>query len=108
MRSTEDQLLEIMKRADHIKEKKADQKALLSYALSACACILLMVVTVLNLPRTSSSAAPQTGGHYGSLLLDTSYMGYIVIGVLAFLLGISVTLLCLQLRKIRKKESERT
>ena len=108
MRSTDNQLREIMKRADHMKEKESAKKVVFFYALSACACILLMAVTVRHLPVVPSSGMSQASGHYGSLLLNASYMGYVVIGILAFLLGVSVTLLCLRFRKFSEMEREST
>ncbi len=108
MRSTDEQLREIMKRADHIKEKKSLQKAAASYALAACACIALLVVTSLYLPEVSAVGGTDAPVRYGSLLLNASYMGYVVIGVLAFSLGVCMTLLCLRLRKLRKKERDRS
>ena len=107
MKSTDDQLREIMKRADQVKEKKALKKTVVSYALSACACLAILIVTVFHLPGLSSDGTSEASGHYGSLLLNTSYMGYVVIGVLAFLFGVSLTLLCLNISRIRKKERGR-
>ena len=108
MRSTDEQLREIMKRADHIQNKRTSQKAIVSYALAACACMALFVVASLYLPGLSAAGNAEGNVHYGSLLLNTSYMGYVVIGVLAFLLGVCVTLLCLHLRRLRKKERDRS
>ena len=108
MRSTDEQLREIMKRGDYIKEKKSSQKAAASFALAACACVALLIVTTLYLPGLTTAGTPQANGHYGSLLLNTSYMGYVVIGILAFLLGVCVTMLCLHLRRLRKKERDRS
>ena len=106
MRSTDDQLREIMKRANFVAEKKASEKAALSYALSSCACIALLVVTSFYLKNLSSTVTSEAQGHYGSLMLSTSYMGYVVIGTLAFLLGVSVTMLSIHLRRMRKKGRE--
>ncbi len=107
MRSTDGQLWEIMKRADHIKEKRSAQRIAASFALASCACMALLVVTFLYLPGLSETATAQANGHFGSLLLNASYMGYVVVGVLAFLLGVCVTMLCLHLRRLRKKERDR-
>ena len=106
MRSTDDQLREIMKRADHVKEERASRKAVLSCALSACACIALLVVTSLHMPGLTQADTPEAHGHYGSLMLNTSYMGYVVIGVLAFALGVCLTLLCTRIADQRKKERD--
>ena len=106
MRSTDNQLQEIMKRADHIKERKSSQKVVFSCAVSACACMVLMVMTFIYIPKLSSSGTVDASVQYGSLLLRASYMGYVVIGILAFLLGVSITFLCIHLKKMRKKASE--
>lgn len=107
MRNTDDQLREIMKRADHVIERKDAQKTAISYAVSSFACFVLMIVTSLYIPGISSSGVVKTHEQYGSLLMNTAYMGFVVIGVLAFILGVFVTLLCMQIRKIRKGESDR-
>ena len=44
---------------------------------------------------------------YGSLLLAAPYIGYVIVGILAFALGICVTLLCIRLKELREKERER-
>ena len=38
---------------------------------------------------------------YGSLILSTPYLGYVVIGILTFVLGVLVTILCLHLNDLR-------
>ena len=108
MRSTDDQLREILERADHIKDRKTVQRAAVSYAISVCVCLLLAVVVLVRLPAVTNSGAMDASTQYGSLLLSASHMGYVVIGVLAFLLGIFLTLLCWQLRKLKTKEREST
>ena len=107
MRSTDEQLREILKRAEHIKEKQAARRTTAFYALSACACLALLVVTAGYLPSVSGIGGAQGPVRYGSLLLSAPYMGYVLVCVLAFALGVSVTLLGLQLRRARQKERER-
>lgn len=106
MRNTEDQLKEIMKRSEHIQEKKASQKSILTYGASALVCLVLMIVTGLHLPGISSAGTSGTQGDYGSLMLNTAYMGFVAIGVLAFLLGIFLTLICMQFRRMKNRESD--
>ena len=102
MRSTDYELKEIMKRAEDVREEKASQKASIPYALSACACIALLIVTSLKLNDLSAKSMTGANGHYGSLLLGTSYMGYVVIGVLSFLLGVFVTLFFMNITRSRE------
>ena len=101
MRSTNDQLQEILKRSDQIVAKKENMHAVRAYGISALACVLLMVATVVNMPKVLneiSSAGSESQLHYGSLLLRTEYLGYVVVGFLAFLLGIFITMMVIRLR----------
>lgn len=78
--------------------------AVRAYSISAFACVLLMVVTVANMPKVMneiSSGGSESQLHYGSLLLRTEYLGYVVIGFLAFLLGIFVTMAVMRFRSAR-------
>jgi hypothetical protein len=105
MRNTNDQLAEILKRSDRLVEKKAAMHEAGAYGLSALACIALMIATVVHLPKALQGITE--GGaeniRYGSLLLKTEYLGYVVIGLLAFLLGVFVTMITLRLREARKE-----
>lgn len=107
MRSTDEQLREIMKRAEVVKEKRTIRKSLRMNALSACICAILLTVASFYIPRLNS--APQENGMhgYGSLLLAAPYIGYVVVGILAFALGVCVTLLCIRLKELKEKERER-
>ena len=107
MRGTDEQLREIMKRAEAVKEKSTIRKSLHMRAFSACVCAVLLTVVSFYLPRLSA-ASQESGMHrYGSLLLAAPYIGYVAVGILAFALGICVTLLCIHLKKLLEKERER-
>lgn len=104
MRSSDEQFQMVLARADRLREIQAARKAAMAWALSAVACLALLIAVVRIIPRTSAAAIAAGSAQYGSLLLGAPYMGYVVVGVLAFLLGICVTLLCRQLRRLREKE----
>lgn len=106
MRSPNEQLTEIMQRADNIKQKDNLRKHLMNQTFSACACIALIVITCCYLPGITLVTASSLSTQFGSLILNTSYIGYVVIGVLAFILGILVTTLCLTWRTLNQKERE--
>lgn len=107
MRSTDEQLKEILRRSEAIKEKRAIQKRLRASALASCACAALLIAVFAYLPRIKDTAQSSTAQRYGSLLLTAPYMGYVVVGALAFLLGICVTILCIQWKKLKQKERDR-
>jgi len=45
--------------------------------------------------------------NYGSLLLEEPYMGYVMVCVLAFALGVCMALLCVHWKALKQKEQER-
>ena len=106
MRTTDEQLREILKRSDQIAEKRKLRSKMLTDAISLCACIALLIMTAAFIPRTYPLSGGNGGDHYGSLILSTSYMGYVVIGVIAFVAGVFVTLLSQHYRKLKLLEKE--
>jgi hypothetical protein len=107
MRSTDEQLREIMRRAETVKAKRILRKRIQASAIASCACVALLIAVCFYLPRLSVIQAAPGLQQYGSLLLAAPYMGYVVVGVLAFALGICVTLLCVHWKALKQKERER-
>ena len=108
MRSSDEQFQEILKRADHLRDVHADRKSITIWSLASVACVVLLVASACFLPVFQAENEAIVSTQYGSLLLGAPYTGYIVIGALAFLLGIFVTLLALRIRKMREKERGRS
>lgn len=103
---TDKQFDEIMKRAGIIKEKQVLKKRMISEGVLAIACIALMILNAFYIPQVDAIQETRTEVRYGSLLLGSPYMGYVIIGILAFVLGILVALLCINWRENNKKERE--
>ncbi len=107
MRSTDEQLREIMRRAEIVKEKRIIRKRLRASAIASCACVALLIAVCFCLPQLA--VMPDNAGmqQYGSLLLAAPYTGYVVVGVIAFALGVCVTLLCIHWKALKQKEQGR-
>lgn len=106
MRTTDEQLREILKRSDIIVEKRKLHSRMLTDVFSLCACIVLLIMTAAFIPGSDPLSGGNGGDHYGSLILSTSYMGYVVIGVIAFVAGVFVTLLTQHYRRLKSIEQE--
>ncbi|MBP5462058.1 MAG: hypothetical protein J6Y20_08045 [Lachnospiraceae bacterium] len=106
MRSTDEQLNIIMQRADEVREKRSGRKQVIGFAVAAVACFAMIIIVSAFLPRVTDATTDNSAQHYGSLILAAPYMGYVVIGVLAFALGICVTLLCHSWRAMNRKIRE--
>ena len=107
MRSTDEQMREIMGRAKIVKEKRSIRKRLHASAIASLACAALLIAVCFCLPRLT--VIPDSAGmqHYGSLLLAAPYTGYVIVGVLAFALGVCIALLCVHWKALQQKEQER-
>ena len=71
-------------------------------SVSAAAWLLFLLTVALTLPGLKEAEISGGGsGIYGSLILTAPHFGYVIVGILAFLFGISVTMLCVHIRKYR-------
>ena len=67
---------------------------------AVCASMLLIIVASLSMPLIIEKVVAGEGSDYtGSLFSNSPVLGLIVIGILAFVLGTLVTVLCFQLRR---------
>ena len=105
MRGTDEQLREIMRRAEGVKERRRRNKAILTDAVSSGVLFGLLIAVIAYLPKLPALQTAGAETRYGSLLLAAPYIGYVIVGLLAFALGVCVTRLCLHLKK--KEEPER-
>lgn len=106
MRSSEDYMKMIMKRADVVREDRRAKKQFYVYAVSSAVCLGVLILAAALLPRITDAAATEGSvQRYGSLILSTRYMGYVVIGLIAFGFGILVTLLCSSWRKLNRRNN---
>lgn len=106
MHSLDEQMRTIQSRSCRIRQEKRRRRTLLRETGMVCACLILIVGAGRRISGLNSMALPVTASSYGSLIAGNSCIGYIVIGVLAFLLGISVTLLGLHMRKKQDGEGD--
>ena len=93
MRDTNELMRDIMDRKKSVSKRRSAKKLQVVYAACALACLALLILTAAFLPQINESASASLEQHYGSLILRTPYMGYVVIGFLAFACGVFVTLL---------------
>ena len=113
MRSHEERVVEAKRRIAKIAREKRLRRDTLPMLSAVAACLALLVGASLAMPGIAASI--QTGDYSGFETAASMYgggaLGYIVIGLLAFLLGVCVTLLCFRLRQMfrvddQNKESE--
>ena len=109
MRSNEERAAAVRRRVEQIKQQKRQQRNRLLALFSVAACLAVIVAASLAMPGISEKL---TAGNYteyetaASIFGGSAAAGYILIGLLAFILGVCVTVLCFKLKAFRKKDGE--
>ena len=109
MRSHEDRVAEAKRRIAQIEREKRRRRNTVIMASAVAACLALLIGASLAMPGIAASI--QTGDYSGfetaaSIFHGGAALGYIVIGLLAFLLGVCVTVLCFRLRQMNREDGQ--
>ena len=109
MRSHEDRVAETKRRIAKIERENRLRRNTLTMASAVAACLVLLIGASLAMPGIA--AGIQTGDYSGfetaaSIFHGGAALGYIVIGLLAFLLGVCVTVLCFRLRQMSREDGQ--
>ena len=109
MRSHEERIAEAKRRIAKIEREKRRRRDTITIASAVAACLALLIGASLAMPGIAASI--QTGDYSGfetaaSIFHSGAALGYIVIGLLAFLLGVCVTVLCFRLRQMNREDGQ--
>ena len=109
MRSHEERVAETKRRITKIEREKRRRRDTITIASAVAACLALLIGASLAMPGIAASI--QAGDYSGfetaaSIFHGGVALGYIVIGLLAFLLGVSVTVLCFRLRQMNREDDQ--
>ena len=109
MRSHEERVAETKRRIAKIEREKRLRRDKITMFSAAAACLALLIGASLAMPGIAAHI--QTGDYSGfettaSIFHSGAALGYIVIGLLAFLLGVCVTVLCFRLRQMNREDDQ--
>ena len=109
MRSHEDRVAETKRRIAARERKERQRRNKITVLAAAAACLALIVGVSLIMPGIAAKI--QTGDYTGfetaaSIFQSCATLGYIVIGSLAFLPGVCVTVLCFRLRQMNREDGQ--
>ena len=102
MRTNEERIAAMHARAAELRREKRKRLTRLTGGISALLCLALVVALAACMPRLPMASAGAPDGMSGSIFAGSGTLGYIVVALLAFLLGVSVTVFCVRLRKWRE------
>ena len=103
MRTNEERIAAMHRRAAELERKKRERVANVLSFTAAAACLIMVIGLSFYIPRVTGKLdipgmTGVTEGMNASLFASVGALGYVVTGILAFLLGIAVTVLCFRLR----------
>ena len=109
MRSHEERVAETKRRIAARQREKRLRRNTITMASAVAACLALLIGASLAMPGITANI--QTGDYSGfetaaSIFHGGAALGYIVIGLLAFLLGVCVTVLCFRLRQMNREDGQ--
>ena len=109
MRSHEERVAETKRRIAKIEREKRLRRDKFTMISAVAACLALLIGASLAMPGIAANI--QTGNYSGFETAASMYgggaaLGYIVIGLLAFLLGVCVTVLCFRLRQMNREDTQ--
>ena len=109
MRSHEERITEAKRRIAKIEREKRLRRNTITMASALAACLALLIGASLAMPGIAASI--QAGDYVdfetaASIFHSGAVLGYIVIGLLAFLLGVCVTVLCFRLRQMSREDGQ--
>ena len=109
MRSHEERITETKRRIAKIEQEKRLRRDTITIASAVAACLALLIGASLAMPGIAAHI--QTGDYSGfettaSIFHSGAALGYIVIGLLAFLLGFCVTVLCFRIQQLSRENAQ--
>ena len=107
MRSNEERVVEVKRRIAEKERKKKLRRSRIAAVSAVAACLVLIVVLSLFMPGIAGQLRPGGYSDYemvASVFGENGALGYIIIGLLAFFLGVCVTILCFRIRLLNREE----
>ena len=103
MRTNEERIAEMHRRAAELEKNRRERVAKVLSFSSVAASLVMIIGLSFYIPHVMgtvniSGMARVTEGMNASLFATAGVLGYMVTGILAFLLGIAVTVLCFRLK----------
>lgn len=107
MRSNEERVAEVKRRIAEKERQKKLRRSRIAAVSAVAACLVLILVLSLFMPGIAGQLRPGGYSDYemvASMFGENGALGYIIIGLMAFLLGVCVTILCFRIRLLNREE----
>ena len=101
MRSDNERISALHKRAAQLNKENIRRRSLAIGSISIVICLAALIALAFAMPGLSDTFIANIGpdNMTGSIFSQSPYLGFIIIGVIAFALGVMVTVFCFRLKK---------
>ena len=109
MRSHEERVAETKRRIAKIEREKRLRRNTITMASAVAACLALLAGVSIAMPGMTAQLQPDSCTGFetaASMYGGRDALGYIIVGLLAFLLGVCMTILCFRLRQMERDEKD--
>ena len=109
MRSTDERIVAVQARSRALQRRRNQRRNVVVPAISAVVSAAAIIGCAFIIPGVLDTApvVPEgTTGAFGSIVASGGMLGFGFIGVLAFCLGVAVTMLCVKLREYSQDEAD--
>lgn len=109
MRSHEERVAAVKRRVAQVERQKRQRRNRVMALSAVAACLAVIVGVSFAMPGISEKLIAGDYNGYettASIFSGSAATGYIIIGLLAFVLGVCVTVLCFKLKAFRKQDGE--
>ena len=109
MRSDEERIAALHRRAAELEKQKRFRRTRIMQISSVAACLVVIILLAAAMPGITALYSPQAvqESMNASIFTDSNALGFIVIAVLSFLLGVTATIFCFRLKKYRDEEERK-
>lgn len=106
MRTNEERIAAMHKRADELKKKRQRYRMWVIHSASAVAGFAAVILLAVFVPEVSTEMSSNTtpGAMNASIFSPNGALPLIIIAVIAFFFGVTVTIFCFRLKKWREEQ----
>ena len=102
--STEEFVREAKRRANSVLQRKKIRAERIFTVCAAVLCLALITGLSFGLPAAAPTVSIGSGANTATMLVSGSEGGYILMGVISFILGVLVTLICIRFADKNNKD----
>ena len=106
MRTSEERVSELHRRMDEMKQTRRSVTRIKIAAAGAAGLVAVVLLALFVAQVPVQYGGKLTAGAAASIIAERAVLGYMVIAVTAFCLGVLVTVFCFRLRREMEKEGQ--